>query len=316
MELLEASVCVYMCTCIHSLCWCVHVCKDVSSVNLCVHTCECMFACSCAWCAHMFMSGCTWYMHVFVSVYQDAYLPMYVHMYTCVLVCAWLYTHVHACQHVHVSGMYTRAYTSTGHKRHMHHIWKFREKQTRDCFYPYLNEGNFSVSKNTETALGPKGQTRTVRLSLLLIVTVHESCAAFPDPWAGGGGVRGWWSLAGPAHYCGVSSSSPSRLQLCVGLDRGWSRAPGHVCETDRVTHSGAAPGYRTGDCNGNIYRAEARGARMAESCQKEQTAEGWSRVGPAGWKTAGQTQEPSLRAALIFRVLALDFVPQSAVHL
>lgn len=140
-------------------------------------------------------------------------------------------------------------------------------------------------------------------------MTVHESCSAFPDPWAR---VRGGWSLAGPAHYCDVSPSSPPWLHLCAGLDGGWSRAPGHVCETDRVTHSGSAPGYRAGDCNGNIYRAEARGARMAESCQKEQTAEGWSGVGPAGWNTACQTQELSLRAAL---VSALDSVPQSAVH-
>lgn len=95
--------------------------------------------------------------------------------------------------------------------------------------------------------------------------------------------VRGGWLLAGPAHYCDVS---PSSLHNRAGLDGGWSRAPGHVCKTDRVTHSGSAPGYGAGDCNGNIYRAEARGARMAESCQKEQTAEGWSGVGPAEWNT------------------------------
>lgn len=92
--------------------------------------------------------------------------------------------------------------------------------------------------------------------------------------------VRGWWSLAGPAHYCDVSPSSPPRLHLYAGLARVWSRTPGLMCETDRVTHSGSAPGCRAGDCNGNIYRAEARGSRMAESCQKEQTAKGMERDG------------------------------------
>lgn len=41
------------------------------------------------------------------------YIPMYVHMHTCVLVFAWLYIHVHTCLHDHVPGMYTHAHTST-----------------------------------------------------------------------------------------------------------------------------------------------------------------------------------------------------------
>lgn len=116
-ELLETSVCVYMCACIDSLCWCVHicvpVCKDVSSVNLCVHICECMFACSCAWCAHIYMSGCTRYVHVFcfcvsrcISTYVCAHVHLgvgmclVIHICACMSVCscAW---YVHTCTHIY-----------------------------------------------------------------------------------------------------------------------------------------------------------------------------------------------------------------------
>lgn len=86
----------------------------------------------------------------------------------------------------------------------------------------------------------------------------------------------------------------PSKVTpLCAGLARGWNRTSGHVGEADTMTHQRPALVCRAGDWNGNIHRAMARGARMAESCQKEETAEGWSGAGPVGWSTVGQAQEP-----------------------